>query len=805
MNNYMTIPVRQITALFFLTMLMLLLSACTPSEKTVTADQATVEYDLLYSLPKETISYDEEVRPVLENRCVVCHGCYDAPCQLKLSSPEGIHRGANKKKVYNASRISADEPTRLFIDAMTTDEWRQKGFETVLNEGEPNKIRNLENSVMYKMLRQKRLYPQAHTGMLSDDFDVSLDRAQTCPTLEEFDKYAAKHPKGGMPFAMPNMNKDEYTTLVHWLAQGAPMPEDKAPSDVAAKQIKQWETFINGSSNKEKLVSRYLYEHLFQAHLHFEGTADREFYRLVRSTTAPGTPVDVIPTRRPYGDPAGSVYYRMVRQQGSIVAKTHMVYELSNKRMQRYKELFIEPQYEVVSLPSYEPAVASNPIKSFAAIPAKSRYKFLLDESRFFIEGFIKGPVCRGQIALNVIEDQFWVVFFDPEADIMSLDDKAMNAAADYLASPAELEDNFKVLGGKSYYKKLFQKYVAMKSARSKDFKPVGLDEAMSYIWKGDGKNPNASLTIFRHLDSASVNYGFIGDYPETAWVIDYSILERIHYLLVAGYDVYGNLGHQFNTRLYMDFLRTEGEDEFLAFLPKAKRGAIRNGWYQGIRESNKDDEGDANSWLNKEYFTGYKTDNPQLELYQRLEQHLGPMAGDGDYINRCTGDKCKPKVSKNILRVDKAMQLAAKMDGPIVEYLPDAAFVRVKMGGKPEDDLAYTMISNKAYKSVSSMFDSETLASRRDYTYDTQTVVRWLEGSYPDFFYVVELENIERFVKEYNALENRQQYEAFVAHYGLRRTSEDFWLHADWFNQKYANEQPRLSGIYDLNRYQNR
>ena len=144
-------------------------------------------------------------------------------------------------------------------------------------------------------------------------------------------------------------------------------------------------------------------------------------------------------------------------------------------------------------------------------------------------------------------------------------------------------------------------------------------------------------------------------------------------------------------------------------------------------------------------------------------------------------------------------------MDGPIVQFLPDAAFVRVKMGGKPEDDLAYTMISNKAYKSVSSMFDSETLLSRRDFEDDTQTVIRWLEGSYPDFFYVVELDDIERFVEEYNALENRQHYEAFVAHYGLRRTSEEFWLHADWFNQKYASEQPRLSGIYDLNRYQNR
>ena len=136
MNNTMTIPVRQITALFFISMLMLLLSACTPSEKSITADQATVEYDLLYSMPKETISYDEEVRPVLENRCVVCHGCYDAPCQLKLSSPEGIHRGANKEKVYNAGRFDAAEPTRLFIDAMTTEEWRQKGFDTVLNEGD---------------------------------------------------------------------------------------------------------------------------------------------------------------------------------------------------------------------------------------------------------------------------------------------------------------------------------------------------------------------------------------------------------------------------------------------------------------------------------------------------------------------------------------------------------------------------------------------------------------------------------------------------------------------------------------------
>ena len=122
-HSYVSVEtvMRQVTTLIGVTLLLLLLSACSSSEKSVTADQAVVEYELLYTLPKEDLSYKDEVQPILENRCMVCHGCYDAPCQLKLTSPEGIHRGANKKKVYNAARLTADVPTRLFIDAMTTD------------------------------------------------------------------------------------------------------------------------------------------------------------------------------------------------------------------------------------------------------------------------------------------------------------------------------------------------------------------------------------------------------------------------------------------------------------------------------------------------------------------------------------------------------------------------------------------------------------------------------------------------------------------------------------------------------------
>jgi len=781
-----------------------LLSACSGSKQSITADQATIEYDLLYNLPAKKVSYDKKIRPILERRCIVCHGCYDAPCQLKLTSREGLYRGANPKKVYNGARILAAQPTRLFIDAQTTQQWRQKGFHTVLNEGLNNPRQNLENSVMYKMLRLKQLHPQARVGMLPDAFDVSLDRKQSCPAIDKMADYASKHPEGGMPYGLPNLDQQSYTVLVHWLAQGAPMPADKKPSAIVLPQIKKWEQFLNGKRKKNELVDRYLYEHLFQAHLHFAGSDPREFYRLIRSSTPPGQPAKVIPTRRPYGPPEGPVYYRLLRFQGSVVAKNHLVYELSDKRMQRYRTLFYQPDYQVKTLPGYAPAIASNPIKAFAQLPLKSRYKFLLDNARFFIEGFIKGPVCRGQVALNVIEDQFWVVFFDPNAPIPSLNEKFLQKTKNYLASPAELEDNFDLLASRGHYKELFQEYAQGKQKLLEKFKVIPIQQAMKYIWNGNGgRNPNAALTVFRHMDSASVDYGFVGNYPKTAWILDYSVLERIHYLLVAGYDVYGNIGQQLNARLYMDFLRTEGENYFLAFLPANKRREIRGSWYQGIRKSDLDDSGN-NEWLSQNFVSGYKTSHPKLELFRHLEKRLGKLAGP-DLINRCAGNACFAKESKARRRVDRAMRGAAKMEGVIVRALPELAFVRVEMGGKPEDDLAYTLISNKDYTNVSSMFSNEDVLKRRNYKLDTQTVVPWLEGSYPNFFYVVKRNNVEKFVAEYNAIKNRQQYEVFIARYGIRRTDARFWQTSDWFNQEYRREQPVLSGIFDLNRYQNR
>jgi len=170
--------------LLLLLLSLFLLASCGGKQQSITEQQATIDLALLETLPSDDISYNKLVQPVLERRCVVCHGCYDAPCQLKLSSPAGVERGANIESVYNGARFKTMSPTRLYSDAKSTKEWRQKGFHSIINEGEDTPETNLEQSVMYQMLRLKQMNPQARVGMLPDSVDLSLARSESCPTVE---------------------------------------------------------------------------------------------------------------------------------------------------------------------------------------------------------------------------------------------------------------------------------------------------------------------------------------------------------------------------------------------------------------------------------------------------------------------------------------------------------------------------------------------------------------------------------------------------------------------------------------------
>ena len=291
----------------------------------------------------QRVDYLNDVKPILDRRCVVCHSCYNSPCQLKLSSFEGLDRGASKDKVYLAERLSAQDPSRLFMDANNTKEWREKGFSSV---SESDSEDGTNNSLMLLLLEHKMQNPKSEGNYFSESDDVTCAKDR-----DELASFLGKNPQSGMPFGFPPLSESEFETIKTWLAQGATSPSKAqmetitSASKVAKKQIDAFEEFLNKQDAKHIMSSRYIYEHLFLAHVAFEG-ADGEFFELVRSKTPTPQAIDIIATIRPYDDPeVDKFYYRFRKIHSTIVYKTHMVYDMSHKKLQRYKELFIEPKW----------------------------------------------------------------------------------------------------------------------------------------------------------------------------------------------------------------------------------------------------------------------------------------------------------------------------------------------------------------------------------------------------------------------------------------------------------------------------
>lgn len=732
-----------------------------------------------------------EVKPIIDNRCVVCHACYDAPCQLKMSSVEGIDRGASKALVYQGTRLTASAPTRLFEDALTTQEWRDADFHPVLNERMQNSTANLNAGLVARMLIQKENHPLPDQKQL-EGFDFSVDRDQQCPTIEEYAQYERDYPTWGMPYGMPNLDKGEYATLMSWLENGAIMNAHIPLTEDEQALVDIYESFLNKSARKSQLSARYIYEHLFLSHLYFsELEGPTRFFTLVRSATPPGQPVQRITTRRPYDDPeVPRVYYRIIPEQGTIVDKTHMPFALNEKRLEDWTTWFVNTPYIVRELPSYEVDVAANPMTAFEDLPVNSRFKFMLDNAQNTIMAYIKGPVCRGQLALNVINDRFWVVFVDPDkADLPEIND-FYASQKDNLKLPGELESNTLPVTNWVKYSKQQARYLEGKSEFTNKWFKNGENLTMNVIWDGGGTNPNAALTVFRHFDSASVVQGLVGTQPKTAWVLDYALLERIHYLLVAGFDVYGNFGHQLMTRMFMDFLRLEGESNFLTLLPKDVRHEEHSSWYQNQNTQLSDFLQRNIAPFDQPSSVVYKTDNPKAELFDMLEEKLKPILNDR-YKIVDTG--FEPKHEALLQQVDT-------IKGAGLQHVPQLVMMMIKAQNGEEQ--LFTMIHNNSHTNISSLFNEE---SNRDYQNDDLTLVRGVVGSYPAAFLELDEAEIPQLVSMLQTIETEEDYVTLLDKFAVRRSSSDFWPFSDRVHQWYQQNQPIEFGLLDYNRFENR
>jgi len=383
------------------------------------------------------VNYLKDVQPILDQRCVACHGCYEGPCQFNAQTYEGVRRGFSPIPLYSGKRVPKTSPTRM-VDGKTLADWRNKEFYPVVaaddEELPENQKTFFASGLMYRLLEQgssneagkfsladaaklQGLYEKDERQCLANASQMDRHFSKANPyKVMSFDKYLADYKQGGMPFGLPRIASAQSEVLNRWLGQGAPGPSAEEQKVLSASKqpeaVAKWEAFFNGDSAQQRQTARYIYEHIFSATLHLDG----EYFELVRSRTKAPEAIDEIVTKTPIQAPGvDRVYYRMRKITHALVHKTANIWHLSDTKLEHLKTQFGgEWSKNPIQPPTY---TSNNMFKYFEQIPAAVRSTFLQENSRIIVGAMVQGTVCIGSRATYAIADHFWAWFLKPDMD----------------------------------------------------------------------------------------------------------------------------------------------------------------------------------------------------------------------------------------------------------------------------------------------------------------------------------------------------------------------------------------------------
>jgi hypothetical protein len=716
--------------------------------------------------------YLSKVQPIFNNRCVVCHACIEAPCSLYLQSYDGVRRGARSDSKLLSS-VFSNQPVRL-KDGSSLEDWKKKGFSKVANFD--GSVDDFKNNFLFRYIEQA-----ANQNVGAFDYRAAekyLDNGKVCPSeAKMLGVHFEAHPYVGMPYALPALSTTQTEIIRKWAQEGSRGPSERAKIELETpfnpEPIVEWESFLNEGSLKTKLSARFIYEHIFTAHIHFERTPDNEFFEIIRSRTHyPNPPIEIV-TERPFDDPkVETFYYRFKKVTQTIVRKTHVTLELDNKDLVRWKKSFIDAEWgDSNILPvGYE---SKNPFEYFKQIPAKARYSFMLDKSYTLVNAMIRGSVCTGKRATYAIRDHFWVLFLDPDSDPSVKEPEIGEREWLPLSTSKEDRDNL--------IKKLLK-------ADSNKF-----SYSTDMIWKGNSDNPNALLTIFRHELSATVNRGLLGKLPDTIWVVNFSNLERIYYNLVVEFMSWGSAAHQYSTWRAMTYHRQEAEERFLMFFPPEQRTGIRNRWKEGLSEyanillamkSTKEspEQEEKNSYPVRSLMTKIISEMPK-----KVIENPNP------YYLKTTNDYQPSDSIDSIEKWEQELKLVSTMSRhKFAQYLPNITYLKI-------DNEAYSILSNRAFK-FNDMILGVNLAY--DAQYDTISILKGLIGDRPELFIELSLSDSSLFLKRLLAVNSASDWMELKKRYAVRRNDSKIWTDLDWFHNYDKTTDQLESGVIDMNQY---
>ena len=284
---------------------------------------------------------------------------------------------------------------------------------------------------------------------------------------------------------------------------------------------------------------------------------------------------------------------------------------------------------------------------------------------------------------------------------------------------------------------------------------------------------------------------------------MDYPLFERTYYELVVNFDVFGNVAHQTQTRLYFDLIRNGGEQNYLRLIPAGERNRVLKRWYQGAGKlklgysyADMDDRTPSQ--------VPYVTSAHNEELGARLLLMFRALNAErNDPINRCGGSSCgRPDLPGWIRSTDQTLSQLASIRAeflPAIAFLPEVSFLRVH--NEKGERTVYTVIRDRAHSNVAFMFGEDF---RYQPDNDKLTIYPGIIGSYPNFMFDVPVAQVALFTKTLRQLKTQEAFDELVGVWGVRRTHPDFWTILHDITAWHREHQPLQAGIFDINRYEN-
>ena len=736
--------------------------------------------------PSTSLDYTTDIQPIFNRRCIACHGCLGSPCNVKLDSFRGADRGGFGVNPYSGHIYASP---RVGMDVVqTTGEWRRRGFYPILDR-EGTSSDRLNRSLLYKMViagcqhNQPGFSREAVMPVYVKRFN---HRCSANPA--SLDAYLEANPAAGMPFGLPAIAGADLEKLTAWVANGSPGPTQQelqqAEAVTSQGAVAEWEDFLNDSDPRNRLVARYIFDHVYQASIVLEESPG-DFFRLVRSETPATRMATVIDTPLPYDDPyayAGvdRFWYRLQKVTTPRVQKNHFVWRLNKASLAHLEELFLGRGWDRTQ-DMNPPWGVGNPFLVYRAIPAEARALFLLENAEVIVGGITYGPVCLGQVATYAIKDHFWVYFLDPRYDPSVQNPKLGLDTWSTMMDRSPIGD---------------AEYAVAYEEAQKKLTPEGL--TVDAVWNGDRKNPNAWLTVLRHETNVSVMKGRQGGIPRSQWLITYSGFERLYYDTVASYKYWdGDLG-KLETLVFFNFLRQEMEDNFLLLLPQKDRDPIRQRLSHGVF-------GAIGRFLvpfpDRNLPGGVEGDPPQplLDVIDRLQAYMGPaVSGPVDTLN----PEIKPNISldqpiNSYARWITAVSLLTETTAyKFPRFLPSVVLLRLNDGGESR---VYSLIANRVYKTQFALLFQNGEALPDEYT---MSVYPTIVGGFPNLFMELDLAQAPAFLKELRSVQTLDEWKAFRNRYGVLRNSGRFWSALDWFNDWNFKHRGEEAGYLDLSYY---